>query len=256
MGWDIAEVDWASVIRHAGAPALVFARVLGLCVTAPALAIPELDWRFRLGLAAVLGAVLSPVVGTLVVPPADWPDVAYAGLLEVLTGSVLGWSAALVVAGSRLAGELVAGPAGLSTAALFDPETGEEITSLGRLYGLIALSVFLALDGPLALIQALAASYRIVPMGRLLISDETAGLAFGQLSRALEVALRAAAPPAVALALAAIVLGWLGRAAPSFPFVALALPIRAVLGIILIILGLVTLIASLSSAWGLLEWGR
>ncbi len=52
-------------------------------------------------------------------------------LLEVLTGGVLGWSAALIVAGARLAGELVAAQAGLSTATLLDPETGEEMTVLG-----------------------------------------------------------------------------------------------------------------------------
>ena len=119
---------------------------------------------------------------------------------------------------------------GLSTASLFDPETGEETTVLGRLYGWIALAVFLALDGPLILIRALIESYRAVPAGRLLISQETAELAFGQVGRALELSLRVAAPPALALTLAGIVLGWLSRAAPSLPFVALALPIRSVFG--------------------------
>ena len=61
-------------------------------------------------------------------------------------------------------------------------------------------------------------------------------LAFAQVGRALELALRAAAPPALALVLAGIVLGWLGRTAPSLPFVALALPIRACLGIVLVLL--------------------
>ena len=82
-----------------------------------------------------------------------WSGTAQALLLEVLTGGVLGWSAALIVAGARLAGELVAAQAGLSTATLIDPETGEELTPLGRLYGWIALAVFLALDGPLVLVR-------------------------------------------------------------------------------------------------------
>ena len=53
MAWDIGDWSWAWVLSHAGVWALVLARVLGLCLTAPALAIPELDWRFRLGLAAI-----------------------------------------------------------------------------------------------------------------------------------------------------------------------------------------------------------
>src|SRR5206468_2217040 len=202
MAWDVAPVDWAWFIGHAGACVLVFARVLGLCLTAPGLAVPELDWRFRLGLAAALGSVLAPVVAMRVAPPSDWSGNAWAGLAEVLTGGVLGGSAGLIAAGARTAGELVAAQAGLSTATLFDPDSGEELTPLGRLYGLLATAAFLAMDGPLALVRALVDSYAVIPAGRLVIADQSAALAFGQVGRALELALRAAAPPAIALVMA------------------------------------------------------
>jgi len=256
MALDLGDCNWAWVLSHAGVWALVLARILGLCLTAPALAIPELDWRFRLGLVAILGMVLVPVLEPMIMLPAAWSGTAQALVLEVLTGAVLGWSAALIVAGARLAGDLVAAQAGLSTATLLDSETGDELAPLGRLYGWIALAVFLALDGPLVLVRALLESYDAVPAGRLLISDDTAMLAFGQVARALELALQAAAPPALALILARIVLGWLSRAAPSLPFVALALPIRSFLGIVLVLLSLATLAVTLSDAWGTLLWGR
>jgi flagellar biosynthesis protein FliR len=249
MGVEIGGGSWASLVAHAGVWALVAARVLGLCLTAPALAIPELDWRLRLILALMLSAVLIPVLEPMITPPLDWSSAGWGLFLEVLVGGMLGWSAALVIAGARLGGELVAAQAGLSTASLFDPDTGEETTVLGRLYGWIAVAVFLALDGPLILIRALIESYRAVPAGRLLISQQTAELAFGQVGRALELSLRAAAPPALALTLAGIVLGWLSRAAPSLPFVALALPVRSVLGVVLVMVSLAALIATLASAW-------
>lgn len=256
MALDIGGESWAWVLGHAGVWALVLARILGLCLTAPALAVPELDWRFRLGLAGILGAVLVPVLAPMIVLPVGLPGIAQAVLLEVLTGGFLGWSAALVVAGARLAGELVSAQAGLATATLFDRETSEEATPLGKLYGWIALVVFLVLDGPLVLVRALVESYDAVPAGRLLISDETASLAFTQVGRALELALQAAAPAALALTLTGIVLSWLSRAAPSLPFVALALPIRSLLGIVLVLLSLATLAVTLSGAWGTLPWGR
>jgi flagellar biosynthetic protein FliR len=254
MGLDISDAIWAWVISHAGVWALVAARVLGVCLTAPALAIPELDWRFRLVLALLLSTVLIPVLGPSIAPPLDLASAGWGLLLEVLTGGIIGWSAALIIAGARLAGELVSAQAGLSTASLFDPETGEEITVLGKLYGWIALAVFLALDGPLILVCALVDSYRAIPAGGLLISTATAELAFGQVGSALELSLRAAAPPALALTLAGVVLGWLSRAAPSLPFVALALPIRTVLGVVLVILSLATLVATLTSTWNTLSF--
>jgi flagellar biosynthetic protein FliR len=253
MAWDIGNESWAWVFGHAAIWGLVMARVLGLCWTAPALAVPELDWRFRLGLALVLGLVLIPLVESAIVPPAGWSNMVQGVLLEVLTGAVIGWSAALILAGARLAGDMVAAQGGLSTAMLIDPETGEEVTPLGRFFGWIALVVFLALDGPLILVRALVESYQTVPACGLLISPETANRAFAQIGHALELALRAAAPAALALALAGVILGLLSRAAPSLPFVALALPIRCLLGIALVLLSVVPLVATLSSAWGTLN---
>ncbi len=148
MTTDIGADALGAVLARAGVWALVGARVSGFCLTAPALAIPELDWRFRLGLMAALGIVLVPVIEPMIVPPADWSSAALTLTLETLIGCVLGWSAALIVAAARQGGELVAAHAGLSTATLFDPETGEEQTPLGRLFGWIALAVFLRLTVP------------------------------------------------------------------------------------------------------------
>jgi len=252
MGWEIRMEDWGFVSEHASAWGLVLARALGLSLTAPSLAVPELDWRFRLAMAGLLSAVLAPVVATSVDPPASWSIAAWAGLSEVLAGGLIGWAAALVLAGARAAGDLVAAQAGMATAALIDPESGEPLTPLGRLYGLIALAVFLALNGPLLLVRALIESYQTVPAGRMVLAPETVTLAFGQLGRVLELALRAAAPAALALALAGIAVNWLGRAAPSLPFTALALPFRSLTGIVLVLASAAALAATFAAAWSAL----
>ena len=61
MPWESGELSWAWMLSHAAVCGLVLFRVLGLCLTAPGLAIPELDWRFRIGLAAALCVVIYPV---------------------------------------------------------------------------------------------------------------------------------------------------------------------------------------------------
>jgi flagellar biosynthesis protein FliR len=228
---------------------LVLARVAGACWTAPALATPGLGARPRLLLAVLLTAVVAPALVPGLDAPGDGLGLARAGLAELFAGAVLGWSAALVVAGARQAGELVGAQAGLSPAALFDPEAGDDLTPLGHLYALLALAAFLALDGPLKVVQSLAESYRVLPAGGLSLSEESAGLLFGRVGDALELALRAAAAPALALALAGVALGLLGRAAPSLPLLALSLPVRTLLGLALAAVGLVALAALLASAW-------
>jgi len=228
---------------------LVFARVLGLGATAPALATPGLEPRFRLLLAIALAAVVAPAVAPTVVAPTGAAAIMTAGLGEVLVGAAIGWAAGLVIAGARQAGEVVGAQAGLSAAALFDPEAGDELTPLGHLYGLVALGVFLAMDGPLTLVGALVESYEAMPAGGPPFSAETAGAAFARVGRALALTVRAAAPPAIAMTLAGVALGLIGRAAPSLPTATMALPVRYALGLLLAILGAVALAGTIAAAW-------
>jgi flagellar biosynthesis protein FliR len=108
------------------------------------------------------------------------------------------------------------------------------------------------MDGPLVILDALLRSFETVPVGGLALGRESSLALFAQTGEALKLALRAAAPPAVALATAGIALGWLGRLAPSVPLMALSLPIRAALGVVLVMASLAGLAACLDGAW--LAW--
>lgn len=240
-----------AIARQAAPYALVLARASGLAWTAPGLATPALGGRSRLILAATLAALLGPLVAPDVSAPAGSAALAGACLLEVAVGAALGWAGSLVIAGARQAGEIVGGQSGLSPAALFDPEAGDGgMTPLGHLYGLVALGVFLALNGPVELVKALAESFRVIPAGGPAASVLTAEWAFAQVGRSLALAVRASAPPALALTLAGLALGLLGRAAPSLQLVSLSLPVRTLVGLALAALGLVALAATLAAAWG------
>jgi len=245
MAFDAASL----LLGPGGSFLLVVARVSGLAWLAPGWGTTGLGWRLRLALIVLLSLVLMPTLGTSVTAPSSWAMLAQTCLTEALIGAALGWTAALVISAARQAGEVVGAQAGLSPAALFDPESGGEMTPLGHLYGLIALGTFLALDGPLALVGALIESYRTVPAAGLPLTAESAAWAFGQVGQALGLALRIAAPAAVALALAGVAIALISRAAPTLQFMALALPLRTAVGVFLVWIGLVTLVAALASAW-------
>jgi flagellar biosynthesis protein FliR len=252
---NLTQLDQLSITTHAPVWMLVLARTGGLCWTAPMTVIPGVHWALRLLLSLALGVVLIPMIEPMVGLLPAGPRLAWMALLELVVGGLLGIAAGLIVAGARQAGDVVAAQAGLSTASLFDPETGEELTALGHFYGLIALAVFLAMDGPLVMVGALVESYRTVPPGGLVLSGVTLSRTFAQVGSALALALRAAAPPALALALAGIVMGWIGRLAPAVPIMSLSLPVRSILGIVLVFLSLATLTATLSRAWTTCSWG-
>ena len=113
MDWNLpGGVNWSWLVGGLGNYALVMASVAGLCLTAPGLAVPGLGWRLRIGLAVMLGVVLSPVLGPQAVAPPEWPGTAWALFAELLTGGLLGMMAGMIVAGARSAGELVGAQVG------------------------------------------------------------------------------------------------------------------------------------------------
>ncbi len=132
-----------------------------------------------------------------------------------------------------------------------DPDT--EMTPLGHLYGLVALAVFVVLDGPLVLVRALVESYAVLPPdwgGNIVWTEAMAEHTFGRVAGALTLALTAAAPAALSVTAAGIALGLLGRLAPSLPLLVLALPVRFLAALVLVMLSLATLSATLATAWG------
>ncbi len=251
MGWEITAEDWSWVTGQAGTWALVLARVMGLCLTAPVLAVPELDWRFRLALAAALGAVLAPIAGGWIEPPTTWSNAAWAGLSELLAGGLIGWSAALVVAGARGGrpgrhpGRPGNGHAHRSRERRGRQPAGTPLRPdrSGRVSG--ARWSLAAGPGPGRELSDRAGGPDVA-----FFRNGDDGLQPG--GARLELALRAAAPPALALALAGIVVGWLGRAAPSLPFTALAQPLRSLIGIALVLLSVGALAATFAGAWSAL----
>jgi flagellar biosynthetic protein FliR len=234
-----------------GAGLLVLARAGGLALAAPAWSQPALGYRVRVALGVLLTLVLTPLVRARLSVPGTTMELAAACAVEAAVGLALGLVLALVVAAARQAGELVGLQAGLAPASLLDPEAldGGEPNPLAHLYGLVALGVFLACDGPLRLVDALAASYEAIPAGGSSLSEATVAAAFRQVSGALALALQAAAPAALAVLVAGLALGILTRSASGLQLLSLSLPVRAVAGIGCALIGLAALAARFHEVW-------
>jgi flagellar biosynthetic protein FliR len=252
---------------------IVLARALGLVWTAPGWGLAGVSARFRVMLALGLAAALAPGIvglpGVGLRGPLGWVGLV---AIELAIGVALGLSGALVVAGARQAGELIALNAGLAPASLLDIEpergwgpidlgAGSEggLTPLGHLHGLVAMGVFLTLDGPLIVVRALAQSFRSAQPGLgLALGTAVPGLpgpndlvreAFARVGGTLGLALQAAAPAGLALLLSGLALAWLSRSAAGRPLSGLDWPVRVALGLVVSALAVGTLATTFAAAW-------
>jgi flagellar biosynthetic protein FliR len=241
------------------------ARAIPIAWLVPAFGGRSLPPAARLG----VGLVLATLGWPYLLPAAAAPALARLGVLgwalisarELLIGASVGWVVALAFRAAEAAGGLVDGARGAGFGEASSPLPDGSGTPLGTLYWLMAALVFLELGGLGRVASALARSYQAFPIG-VGASDAAGSARVGRgaavelivtaSGRLIESAVGLAAPAIVALLLADLALGAVARLTPAVPIHFAALPLRALLGVGVVLLGLAALDAALIA--GLPGW--
>jgi len=152
-------------------------------------------------------------------------------ITELLIGFAIGLGAALLVGAASVAGELIGMQIGLSGAAILDPVNNTSENVLGTFGNLFAVTLLLAVDGHLVMIDALARSLQILPIGSsihvtaLFTIVRDARVLFG-------LGLQFAAPVIAAILIANTALAILTRAAPALNLLSVAFPLQIGVGLL------------------------
>jgi flagellar biosynthetic protein FliR len=137
----------------------------------------------------------------------------------------------LVFAALELAGELIGLQMGLSFAGFFNPSTGATQNAVASFMSLLALLMFIAIDGHLMLIHALAESFRLYPVS----VGMDLPMGFDRLLRLgadmFAIALTIALPFLAVMLLTNVVLGVLARVAPQLNIFAVGFPLTILVGL-------------------------
>lgn len=208
-----------------------FVRMLALISTAPLFSERVVPRSTKVGLAALLAIVVSPTLGVMPVVPLVSAGGFWIMVQQVLIGAAMGFSMRLVFAAVQAAGEYVGLQMGLSFASFFDPTSGGNTIVLARLLNVMAMLLFLALDGHLMLIMVLVESFRVLPIsdgplaagGWYLLAAAGGHVISGGLMLAL---------PLIAILLTLnLAMGILNRVSPQFSIFAVGFPITLLAGI-------------------------
>ena len=205
-------------------------RVLAVLAAAPVLGQTRIPVRIRIGLAIGITLVLAP---TLPTPPAIAPTSA-AGMLilatQLVIGLAIGFVLRLVFTAVEMAGDLIGLQMGLGFAMFYDPANVQHTPIIGQFMGLLATLAFLAINGHLMVISALADSFRALPIAA---SPLGANL-FEALSRhgaiVFVAGLQLALPLIVTMLVVNLALGVLTRAAPQLNIFAVGFPLTIAIG--------------------------
>ncbi len=243
--------------------ALVFLRVTGVFVTAPLLGGRFLPVQARVSLSAGIAYLLSHVVNGAPAVPGP-VELALAGIHEVIIGMALGFMLMLIFAAVQLAGQIIDMEMGLGLANVMDPMLQGRVPLLGSFYYMIALVLFLTVDGHHVLLMALARSYEVARIGGFLIPQETMRTMVYAVREMWRLAGLIALPVVGAVFLTTVGLGVVSRAVPQMNMFIMGLPVKMLSGSIIALLslpvvvgilmnrfsGMDKLLSGLLSAWG------
>ena len=217
---------------------LVLVRVSGIIATAPVFGSSNIPPQIKVVLSLMLALILYPFIPLITVYP-DRPD-HYIILIasEMLIGLVLGIIARFLFGAVEFAGTVIGFQMGLGMAMVFDPQSQEQISLVGRFENATATLIFLAMDGHLIVLQALVRSYSVLPPGGASISRPLVENLTELSASVFVIGLQIGAPLIVALFLANAVVGLLARSVPQIQVFVVGFPLTLILGFLFLFFGM------------------
>lgn len=214
-----------------------FIRIGACLMVAPVFGASQVPARMRLVTAGAITVLVAPLVAQPEVPMFSVQGVIIT-VQQVLIGVAIGFILQIVFDALAMGGQLLSNTMGLSFAFNVDPLRGTGAPVVGQFYTLVATLTFLALNGHIAIVKALADGFTTLPIS----VDGLDPNGFWQVAswgRTLFTgALMVALPGVTALLIVNLAFGVVSRAAPSLNLFAIGFPVTLIAGLLVILAGL------------------
>jgi flagellar biosynthetic protein FliR len=239
----VSAADVGQIVARLWWPAL---RIGGFVLTAPIASESTIPRRVKVVLTLGLGFLLAPLAP---VPP-ELSIFSGAGVLtaaqELLIGTAIGLVMQLAFDALTFAGQTISMSMGLGFATLVDPQRGTNVTVVGQLFMFAGLLTYLAINGHLMLLGALANSFQTMPIGGSPVAAGFLLAVAGWGARIFETGLLLALPAVVALIVVNMALGVVTRAAPQLNLFGIGFIITMLFGFFALIVGMDGVMAGIS----------
>ncbi len=222
-------------------------RIGGFIATAPIASEATIPTPVKIALTLALAFVLAPLAPA----PAGLSIFSGAGALasvqELLVGIAIGMVVQLAFEALNFAGQSISSTMGLGFATLVDPQHGASTPVLGQLFLIFGTLTYLAVNGHLVLIGALANSFKSLPIGGANIDRDFLLTVAIWGARVFETGLLVALPAVIALVIVNLALGVITRAAPQLNLFGIGFTITLLSGFFVLIVGIDGLMVGMSN---------
>lgn len=215
---------------------LVFIRMTGLFVIAPIFGRRNIPVYFKIGFSFFLALML---VNTVTVPDmSKYTDIfqfAFLVFKEFITGVTIGYVCYLVFTAIYVAGQLIDMQIGFGMVNVIDPLSNIQVPITSNFYSILAMLIFLTVNGHHVLIRAIYNSYTSIPLGGALFSKNLMNDVLNVFGNIFVIGFKIAAPITAAILISDIALGVISKTIPQINVFVVGMPLKIILGIVVMI---------------------
>lgn len=216
---------------------LIWGRVAGLFLTAIPFNTRSLPVQVKVWLAALVAFFLFMIYSHEPAPLAlNLGGYLLQFLGEVLVGVVLGFLTQITFAIFQYAGQIIDMQIGFGIVNVIDPQSGVQVPVIGTFKYLLAIVLFLSIDGHHYLLAALDKSYRLLSVGQVHLTGPFYAFLIDLVGEMFTAAFQIALPILGALFIADLAFGVIARTVPQINVFLIGMPLKIGLGLGLMML--------------------
>ena len=213
---------------------LILIRISLILFMVPIFGSPIVPTQLKVGLALILALVLRNTINVDVsVFPSHFLGFVPLVLTEIFIGLTLSLIIRLVFEGAHLAGQFIGYQMGFGIVNVVDPQTGSQVSVLAQLSYILAIILFLVLNGHYIIIKALTESFELVPPGRLSMNPVLYDQVSGAVARMFIIAVKIGAPVMAVLLFAQVSMGIVAKTVPQMNILFVGFPVYIIVGLFL-----------------------
>lgn len=213
---------------------LVLARISPLFLIAPMFSSKQVPARARTIVAFAFALGLYPLAIAGQTLPTKVLAIVALLVKELLVGLAFALTVALMFSAIEMAGSILDFMVGFAFGASLDPITGNQSAVLAKVYSLVAVAIFIVINGDAWLIQGLSRTFDIVPLASSPDFASMGEAVVAVFTNIFSAALEVAAPVLIACVLTDVGFGVVSRVVPQLNVFAVGFPVKVIVGLVVV----------------------
>jgi len=193
--------------------------------------------RVKIGFAFILAWIIYPAI---TYNPDLLPNslITYFIVLfnEIFWGLIIGFVFYIIFIGIQYAGEVIGIQMGFGIVNVLDPQARIQISIIGQFFYLVALIIFISINGHYYLIEAVFRFFEILPPGAIVFSSKFLDQIIKISTMMFFYMFKLGAPVVITLLLTDIAFGMIARTVPQMNIFIVGFPIKIIVSFVTIIL--------------------